>query len=1065
MKFEELSILKYGALVDFKPILFEPSINVLLGDNGSGKSSIVKSLYHLLFGIPTKSDHYFQYDYDGPTAVSRTEIGAGGVILNIDSNGDKLSISRSKWDKNINEQIKNIYPQIEDVEKMRRLFSNFFFTSTKMISDIQGSISLDKNIKNDLIKLISVASGSMSQNVEEAVMSYAEYATKLTDKTESATRTKNLTKIGELQNNLKDVNERLKELEKTEKENRDNLSKNDEEDIAKLKKDIVSLSTKISELESTKTEIQIQQKHFENIGELLDSLNSLQKRNIKTNSYKTHKLVKIESDYKNLNESISEVEVKGNNLVDLKIQLEECDERIGGVKKTNLKELETDTYLSAFDVYENANEKVLLQIDKVESLETTLTEIEEELNLTKTSVAYYKKTKLKESDKNKILTISKKINEFDLQPTVDEIAELKIDIKNKKQEIKESIDSCGFSPQTITQLKKEKINAKDKTFLKKLNQEILDIKQNADETKRKLKRLNEDKADTQHIDYKGDDIFSITESIQSILEENQKTFKKVDKSYKDIKKLEDLLDIILENETLIMSKVSLIHDDYENLVANLTVRLQFQSIEEEIKISKLKEKTYTSDVRNILKKNETILKKYKLDEATLKDSDFSYYFDELDDLIDLEEELNSLNDSKSKLEKELSKKKEGITEIKKASDELIQKFKVSKAFMEREDLEEQLDLLVDLNQYTLNLEEQNLELNSLTTDLNSKKKSLKKLLEPISKDLEIEELEKTSLQSHIEDFNNSISKLEEELENKKILEEEIKEAKKYIRDAEKMNKNILSTYDAESLDEIESVILVLEQLETLFDDNELNFFKKSEKEQFAKKILSSELTIDTLLVNSDEIDDELEETISKREDKKLELSSLEGALFTEPDYKKEDLLSEKYKILREWQEARKQYLSTVLALYLVDEQLKNTANITLDLKKRINSIINKINPNLSGVEFDEEGDILSVKYQVSKENTRDKELHLHSDGEQAAIALAVRMAVQLETFKNSDFRFPLFYDDISDHLDRSSQAGFIKVLEDLAKETQIVVLTHDEVFAEALSKSSKDVNLIDLNAS
>ena len=1065
MKFEELSILKYGALVDFKPISFEPNINVLLGDNGSGKSSIVKSLYHLLFGIPTKSDHYFQYDYDGPTAVSRTEIGSGGVILNIDSNGDKLSISRSKWDKNINEQIKNIYPQIEDVEKMRRLFSNFFFTSTKMISDIKGSISLDKNIRNDLIKLISVASGSMSQNVEEAAMSYAEHATKLTDKTESATRTKNLTKIGELQNNLKDVNERLKDLEKTEKENRDNLSKNDEEDIAKLKQDIVSLNTKISELESTKTEIQIQQKHIENIGELLDSLNSFQKKNIKTNSYKTHKLVKIESDYKNLNESISEVEVKGNNLVDLKIQFEDCDERIGGVKKTNLKELEIDTYLSAFDEYENANEKVLLQIDKVESLETALTEIEEELNLTKTSVAYYKKTKLKESDKNKILTISNKINEFDSQPLVDEIAELKIDIKNKKQEIKESIDSCGFSPQTIAQLKKEKITAKDKTLLKKLNQEILDIKQNSNETKKKLKRLNEDKAGTQHIDYRGDDIFSITESIQSILEENQKTFKKVHKSYKDIKKLEDLLDIILENETLIMSKVSLIHDDYENLVKNLTARLQFQSIEEEIKILKLKEKTNTSDVRNILKKNETIIKKYKLGEATLKDSDFSYYFDELDDLIDLEEELNTLNDSKSKLEEELSKKKEGITEIKKASDELIKKYKVSKVFMESEDLEEQLDLLVDLNQDTFNLEEQNLELNSLTTDLNSKKKSLKKLLEPISKDLEIEELERTSLQSHIEDFNNSISKLEEELENKKQLEEEIKESKKYITDAEKMNKNILSTYDAESLDEIESVILVLEQLETLFDDNELNFFKKSEKDQFAKKILSSELTIDTLLVNSDEIDDELEETISKREDKKLELSSLEGALFTEPDYKKEDLLSEKYKILREWQEARKQYLSTVLALYLVDEQLKNTANITLDLKKRINSIINKINPNLSGVEFDEEEDILSVKYQVSKENTRDKELHLHSDGEQAAIALAVRMAVQLETFKNSDFRFPLFYDDISDHLDRNSQAGFIKVLEDLATETQIVVLTHDEVFAEALSKSSKDVNLIDLNAS
>jgi sugar-specific transcriptional regulator TrmB len=86
--------------------------------------------------------------------------------------------------------------------------------------------------------------------------------------------------------------------------------------------------------------------------------------------------------------------------------------------------------------------------------------------------------------------------------------------------------------------------------LKKLNQEILDIKQNADETKKKLKRLNEDKANTQEIDYKGDDIFSITESIQSILEENQKTFKTVHKSYKDLKKLEDLLNNIIENEII-----------------------------------------------------------------------------------------------------------------------------------------------------------------------------------------------------------------------------------------------------------------------------------------------------------------------------------------------------------------------------------------------------------------------------------------------------------------------------------------------------------------------------------
>ena len=42
-------------------------------------------------------------------------------------------------------------------------------------------------------------------------------------------------------------------------------------------------------------------------------------------------------------------------------------------------------------------------------------------------------------------------------------------------------------------------------------------------------------------------------------------------------------------------------------------------------------------------------------------------------LKDLEEELDTLNDLKSELENELKKKKKGFSEIKKASDELMQK--------------------------------------------------------------------------------------------------------------------------------------------------------------------------------------------------------------------------------------------------------------------------------------------------------------------------------------------------------------------------------------------------------
>ena len=39
----------------------------------------------------------------------------------------------------------------------------------------------------------------------------------------------------------------------------------------------------------------------------------------------------------------------------------------------------------------------------------------------------------------------------------------------------------------------------------------------------------------------------------------------------------------------------------------------------------------------------------------------------------------------------------------------------------------------------------------------------------------------------------------------------------------------------------------------------------------------------------------------------------------------------------------------------------------------------------------------------------------------------------------------------------------LKILEELPKETQILVLTHDEVFANAIIKSRSDANLINLN--
>ena len=1063
MKFDELSILKYGGLSDLKPIKFTSNINILLGDNGTGKSSIVKSLYHLLFGIPTKQHEHFQYDYDGPTAVGRNEIGASGVVLKIVNGDEKITVSRSKWDKNVNNQIKDIFPQIDDVEKLRRLFSNFFFTSTKMIADIQDSISLDKNIRTDLIKLISRASGSGSQNVEKAMMSYAEYATTLTDKTESSTRTKNLTKIGELQSRLKDVNERLKNVQNTEKQNADNLSENDEESINELKKLLIDVDSNISTLQTRKQELQIQQKYIENIDELVNTLNLIQQKNITINSYKTYKLTKIKSDFKNLNTALSDLDIAKENIEELTSNLDDIKEAIGDNKKTTLQEVDVDIYMSALEEFKAYSEKIEALNTQIEGDVSSLSKIEDEVLLQQSSISHYKKNKLIASDVKKIETIAKKVSEFDMNAIKEQLSVLEEDIRSKEGEVNDLKRECGFSTQSIAYITKEKITAKEKSTLKKINKDIFNINNLLGELETQIKNFKKNELNEELSDDFGEDIFSITEIIEKVLLENKGIVEKFKKSAHDKKQLDSFLKQILENENIVIKKVDLLKKDYEKLISNMQIKMERQSALEQYNKTLDTQKQTQEKLKSILSGNDAILKKFKFTKKDLEDENFSDYFEELENLDSSTEQLSELIEFKNKLLNDLKKKDEEFKKINQESSEIIKKYKLSKEFLNSSELNVQLELVSDLHKLSTSLNIKNADLKGLQGKQKASNSNLVKLLKQINVNEVIEDLTEKDIEIYINNFNKSINNLIENFKSKDLIEDDIKKNNSKIKDSSDVVAKILKIYDAESITDIENLIVLLEQLSALFNNNDLNFLKKAEKDKFVNQILNGELTKDVLASDLLEINDQINDLNTEHSDKKLELNSLENKLFTEPDYEKEDLISERHKILREWLDAKNQYLSIVLALYLVDEQLKNSTQITLDLKNTINMIIKTINPRLAGVEFDDEEDILSIKYKVSKENTREKDFHLHSDGEQAAIALAIRMAVQLETFKNSDFRFPLTYDDISDHLDRNSQDGFIKILEELSSETQIIVLTHDQVFANTIVQACNDVNLIDLS--
>ncbi|MDC0935932.1 AAA family ATPase [Pirellulales bacterium] len=88
MRIEELRLTAYGPFSNCA-LKLGPGLNILYGPNEAGKSSALRAIHALLFGIPTRSLDSFVHVYD--------QLRIGGVVVN--QNGERLDCVRRKGRK------------------------------------------------------------------------------------------------------------------------------------------------------------------------------------------------------------------------------------------------------------------------------------------------------------------------------------------------------------------------------------------------------------------------------------------------------------------------------------------------------------------------------------------------------------------------------------------------------------------------------------------------------------------------------------------------------------------------------------------------------------------------------------------------------------------------------------------------------------------------------------------------------------------------------------------------------------------------------------------------------
>ena len=170
MKINKIKINSYGKIKD-QEIEFDKNINIVYGKNESGKSTILKFITNILYGISKNKNGREYSDFDKYKPWDSEDF-SGKIEYELD-NKEKFEVFRDFRKKNpqvFNEQKEDISKEF-NIDKSKG--NEFFYEQTKVdeklfLSTIvvnQEEVKLEKNEQNILIQKIANLVGTGDDNV------------------------------------------------------------------------------------------------------------------------------------------------------------------------------------------------------------------------------------------------------------------------------------------------------------------------------------------------------------------------------------------------------------------------------------------------------------------------------------------------------------------------------------------------------------------------------------------------------------------------------------------------------------------------------------------------------------------------------------------------------------------------------------------------------------------------------------------------------------------------------------------------------------------------------------
>lgn len=215
MRIKNLKVNNFGKLKD-KQIELENNINIIYGENESGKSTLLKFITSMLYGINRNKAGNYTSDFERYTPWSDTDF-SGKIIYELD-NGNKYEIYRDFTKKSPKIFDENMEDITKNFTTDKTKGSKFFYDQSQVDEELflstivseQQSVKLELKEQNNMIQKITNIIGTGEDNI-----SFKNTINKLNKKITNDIGTKNTKEkpINILEHKKQELEEEIKYLE------------------------------------------------------------------------------------------------------------------------------------------------------------------------------------------------------------------------------------------------------------------------------------------------------------------------------------------------------------------------------------------------------------------------------------------------------------------------------------------------------------------------------------------------------------------------------------------------------------------------------------------------------------------------------------------------------------------------------------------------------------------------------------------------------------------------------------------------------------------------------------